>query len=54
VTADGDAGIVTGRVRARRERDSESFASDIRFTTFWIVEDGRWVRFGFQDAPAED
>lgn len=45
-----DAAVVTGRVTASGVRDGENWASDIRFTNLWVIEDGAWKRAAFHDA----
>jgi ketosteroid isomerase-like protein len=48
------AAVVTGRVHAAETVDGKPRQYNVRFTNFWVKEDGRWKRAAFHDSPVRD
>ncbi|WP_370088109.1 nuclear transport factor 2 family protein [Ekhidna sp.] len=48
-----DAAIVTARISTAGIEDNERFNKQFRVSNFWIFDEGRWLRAGFQDTPLQ-
>ncbi len=54
ITLFGGSAVATGVVTASGQRDREQWNSKVRFSNFWIGEQGDWKRAGFHDTSLQD
>lgn len=52
-TIHNNSAFVAGVISVKGEEDGVDFSSKLRISTYWINENGKWKRAGFQDAKIE-